>query len=104
MNSGVISLVQLFVTRTLPSTEHECKLVICHHNKNQADPLNNEGAILQLKAIWQTQHDRKVAQWNQERAEDQAVEDDCLRQEAEEEERNKAEREKEEDEHRKELD
>ena len=32
VNSEVISLVQLFVTRTLPSTEHKCKLVVCHRN------------------------------------------------------------------------
>ena len=58
-------------------------------HQNQAEPLNNKGAILQLKVIWQAQHDRKIAQWNQEREEDQAVEDECIRQEGKEEEQNK---------------
>ena len=69
----------------------------------QAELLTNEGAIEQLKIIWQMQHNRKVTQWIQEREEDQVAEDEHISLEREEEQR-KAEKEKDEEECRKELD
>jgi hypothetical protein len=72
--------------------------------RHVGDPaLTTEEAIAQLQEAWKKGNDKKVAQWNEQVAEDQQLQEEEARQEAEEAEHRRAQLEKEEEERRKEI-
>src|SRR5260221_8172614 len=75
--------------------------IIARHGGEPA--LTTEEAIVQLQKAWKRGNDKKVAQWNEQVAEDQQLREEEAQQEADEAEQRRAQLEREEEEKRREI-